>query len=261
DAVTQGPLQWELVTGAQGSLVISTLVSTNIAGLAYTSYYLDDATPSDTQCTGDAFAYGSSGVRISQSIPCTDPALDCTNVLQRAHTLYYDGPGLTVSDAQDLDAKAQAPLTVSAVPHKQPDGDTDGDTIPNSSDPDDDNDGCTDDRENGADPAQGGLRNPHHFWDFFDVWTQLAGNPPTWQRNKVVDLFGDIFGVAMRFGASGNPSGDPLVAPTSSTGYHTAFDRAAAPGGSALNLQAADGTIDLFTDIFGVAFQFGHDCS
>jgi hypothetical protein len=47
--------------------------------------------------------------------------------------------------------------------------DTDGDTQCNTVDLDDDNDGCTDVRELGADPGQGGDRDPLYFWDFFDI--------------------------------------------------------------------------------------------
>ena len=71
DSVALGAIHWEMVSGAQGSLFMASLLSTNIAGFTYTSYYLDDSTPDVTQCTGDAFAYGSSGVRVNQTIPCT----------------------------------------------------------------------------------------------------------------------------------------------------------------------------------------------
>ncbi|MDZ4278680.1 MAG: flexitail domain-containing putative surface protein [Dehalococcoidia bacterium] len=124
---------------------------------------------------------------------------------------------------------------------------------------DSDSDGCSDAQEKGPNAAQGGLRNPNDFWDFYDVWTH-PGNPSVWQRNKVVDLFGDVFGVAMRFGAMGDPGGDPLSPPTDETAYHVAFDSGAPIGANPWNIAAADGTIDLFNDIIGVANQFGHDC-
>lgn len=116
DSVAPGAIQWEMVGGGQGSLVISGSVSTNIAGFAYTSYYLDDTTPDVIQCTGDAFAYGSSGLWIDQSIPCTDPRYACTNYLRGTRTMYYEAPGLTVASAQALNDRANTPLTHKSRP-------------------------------------------------------------------------------------------------------------------------------------------------
>ncbi|MDZ4278755.1 MAG: sialidase family protein [Dehalococcoidia bacterium] len=149
-----------------------------------------------------------------------------------------------------------------AVPQlKDPNGDPDNDTLPNVSDPDDDNDGCTDGQEHGPDPNLGGLRDANHFWDFFD--TPDAANV----RNKTIDLFIDIFAVAGRFGADDaggtaviNRNTDPLSAPPASPAYHPAFDRGGVIGANPWNVAKADGSVDLFNDIFGVANQFGHDC-
>jgi len=116
DSVAPGAIQWEMVTGTQGSLVMGASISTDITGLAYTSYYLDDSTPGVTQCTGDAYAYGSSGLRIDQGIPCTDPRLGCTNYLRGTRTIYYGEPGLTVAAAEALNDQARAPLVYSARP-------------------------------------------------------------------------------------------------------------------------------------------------
>ncbi|KKK93339.1 hypothetical protein LCGC14_2693860 [marine sediment metagenome] len=118
---------------------------------------------------------------------------------------------------------------------------------------DSDGDGCTDDQESGLDETLGGRRDPNNFWDFYDV--------PL--RDKKIDLMNDIFGVAFRFGATGDPEGNPLALPIpASPAYHTAFDRGGVvQGGDPWDLLPADGTIDLMNDIFGVAFQFGHRCS
>jgi hypothetical protein len=110
ESVALGAIHWEMVSGSQGSLFMASLLSTNVAGFTYTSYYLDDSTPDVTQCTGDAFAYGSSGVRVNQTIPCTDPALDCTNYLHSTRVMYYEAPGLTVAGAQALNGQANTPL-------------------------------------------------------------------------------------------------------------------------------------------------------
>ncbi|MEX2160163.1 MAG: flexitail domain-containing putative surface protein, partial [Dehalococcoidia bacterium] len=157
-----------------------------------------------------------------------------------------------------------------ATPTVTPSPDADGDTIPdnmealygtNPNDPDTDEDGCADGEEIGPNESLGGRRDPTSFWDLFDV-------PENGPRDKVVDLFNDIFGVAGRFGADDqngtaiiNRNTDPLSAPPPAPAYHPAFDRSApAPGGDPWDSGAADGLIDLFNDIFGVAGQFGHDC-
>ncbi len=66
---------WEAVTGAQGTLVSTTALQTDIAGLVNQAYYTDDSTPPAIQCTGDAFEYGASGTAITSAIPNTDPTL------------------------------------------------------------------------------------------------------------------------------------------------------------------------------------------
>ena len=117
ESVTQGAIQWESVTGAQGSLVMAQRFVQNISGFAYTSYYLDDSTPDPptVQCTGDAFSYGSAGPWIMQAIPCTDPALGCTNSLANFRTMYYAAPGLTAADAAALYDQSVSPLTYSVT--------------------------------------------------------------------------------------------------------------------------------------------------
>jgi len=116
DSPALGPITWEMVTGAQGSLVMSGLFATNISPFSYSSYYLDDTTPPVTQCTGDAFSYGSSGPYLNTPVPCTDPGLACTSNLRTTRTMYYEAPGATVAQAQALDARARTPLSVAVKP-------------------------------------------------------------------------------------------------------------------------------------------------
>ena len=76
DSVTAGTLAWETVDGGQGGLSIVHTNATDIPGFTSSSYYFDDKTPdsgAETQCTGDATAYGNSGPWITQTIPNTDP--------------------------------------------------------------------------------------------------------------------------------------------------------------------------------------------
>ncbi len=115
DSPALGQIHWEMVTGAQGSLVMAGSISTNISPFSYTSYYLDSTTPPVTQCTGDAYAYGSSGVYVNMSIPSTDPGISGTAYLNSVRTMYYEPPGLTVTDAQNFDARANTPLSVAVA--------------------------------------------------------------------------------------------------------------------------------------------------
>ena len=147
----------------------------------------------------------------------------------------------------------------------------DRDTICNDEDSDTDGDGCLNKAEQqvtiGSEQT-GGRRDATYFWDFYDVWTHPIGNPSGWERNKLIDLFGDIFGVAARFGAERvTPPTKPealteaLTSPPDETGYHADFDRSPQVGPNLWDLGPPDGTIDLFNDIFGAAYQFGHDCT
>ena len=128
--------------------------------------------------------------------------------------------------------------------------------------PDSDGDGCSNSRELGPDAEQGGDRDPNNYWDFFDV-------PDATNRyDGEIGLIADIFGVVFRYGtgdnngrAAINRNSNPLSSPPA-TGYHPAFDRSPAPPGApSWELGPPDGEIDLFTDILGVAEQFGHSCT
>lgn len=114
---------------------------------------------------------------------------------------------------------------------------------------DTDGDGCSDFAEmqvsNGSE-MYGGRRDYLNPYDFYDT-----------NGDRTIDLFIDIFGVADLFGADADsdPPGEP-------DGYDAAFDRSEpGPGEYVWDMHAPDGAIDLFTDIFGVAYQFGHDCN
>jgi len=137
DAPVAGPVQWQMLTGPQGTVVMTGLVSTNIPGFTYTSYYLDDSTPSggsETQCTGDAFAYGASGTYVNQTVPCTDPGLGCTDFLDVTSIIYYESPQQSVAAAQALSTRATTPLTFTVTLFTPPGADTDGDGVPDSGD-------------------------------------------------------------------------------------------------------------------------------
>lgn len=160
--------------------------------------------------------------------------------------------------AQNHAFLTDSPRTIRAY-FKDQAADTDGDTIPNSADPDDDDDGCADTREVAAAFAFGGRRNPHLFWDFFDT----PALPNT--RDQAITT-GDVLRVAQRFGFTDAGGGAPInrtsnpLSPPPSTGYHPAFDRSPpSPGTDPWDLNPPDGAITV-GDILSSVNQFGHTC-
>ncbi len=143
------------------------------------------------------------------------------------------------------------------VTPKQPDGDTDGDTIPNGSDDDDDGDGCTDVQEAGSNQFAGGLRNPHNYWDLYNVPT---GMWPNVSQDKAVTI-ADFFAVLGRFGAEGTATSyaDAIAPPPAPPAYHAAYDRGASFGPYSWSLTQADGNL-AGPDFFRVLNQFGTTC-
>lgn len=107
---------WELVTGAQGSLTHVSILEASFALTGLTMYYLDDAAPSVTQCTGDALAYGQSGYWLFMPIPNTDPLMGVAEDLTARRIIYYDAPDLPILDADRRRDWASQPLTVKAEP-------------------------------------------------------------------------------------------------------------------------------------------------
>ena len=125
DNVTPGPITWEMVTGAQGTVITVSSVLTDITPFTYTSYYSDTNRPIVTQCTGDAFEYGTSGIWITNAIPSTDPRVGGTNHLTAMRVDYYDAPGQSVATAALRGLQAVTPLQVSVATF-QGDADCDG---------------------------------------------------------------------------------------------------------------------------------------
>ncbi len=113
DSVIPGVLEWELVSGSPGSLVIIHDLVTSFPSLLTSSYYLDDASPVEPQCTGDAFAIGSSGPTIAGT-PNTDPR-DTSNTLAFVSSRFYGSPGWAVADAEQLRAFSENPLVTTVA--------------------------------------------------------------------------------------------------------------------------------------------------
>lgn len=116
DSVTAGVPTWEQVTGPQGSVTTVAQLATSFTPSGVTSYYLDAVNPPVTQCTGDASAYGTSGLWITGAIPCTDPLTACTQTLQGVRTMYFESPGATAATAAARRDQVLNPLAVSATP-------------------------------------------------------------------------------------------------------------------------------------------------
>ena len=207
-----------------------------------------------------------------------DPVVYPGNAVFRALRYAPSYPGFQGKDLSPMGAielpKPTPTVTPSPTPTatplpKDPGADTDGDTVPNGTDLDDDNDGCSDIAElnNDAGSEQfGGQRQPHWFWDFYDVWTHPPGQPSAWERNKVLNI-ADIFASALRFGPGPVPPAEEfavaeaLIAPVDENSYHIAYDRGPLVGPNAWDKGPPDGTINIVDDIAGVAAQFGHSCA
>ena len=118
DAINTNPHDWEMVSGEQGSFTMVSSLQADFALTNFQAYYLDDTTPADTQCTGDGFAYGSSGLQVNQSIPATDPSSPSFSSLTAIRVIFYDAPGLSAADAVQRRDWVSGPLThdVSAWP-------------------------------------------------------------------------------------------------------------------------------------------------
>ena len=99
DNVTTGPINWEMLTGMQGTVIISHSIETDDPPFPYTSYYSDDITPGYTQCTGDAYEYATSGIWRTSSLPNTDPSLGSYQKLSFHRIVYYEAPGQAVDTA------------------------------------------------------------------------------------------------------------------------------------------------------------------
>jgi hypothetical protein len=112
DNVVPGPIQWEMITGAQGTLVHSHSIMTDIEPFTSTSYYLDDATPAVEQFTGDEHAYGSSGIWIDQDIPSTELVDPFRRNLSSLRVVYYEPPDQTVETARLRNIQAKNPVVL-----------------------------------------------------------------------------------------------------------------------------------------------------
>ncbi len=108
------PAMWQMVSGAQGSVVTTRTLDTDITGLIVTTLYQDRNPASPAQCTGDAAAYGENGMNVISpvgNVPPTDPTLTATPSTFVVHRYrYFEGPHFSASNAAALDADADNPI-------------------------------------------------------------------------------------------------------------------------------------------------------
>jgi hypothetical protein len=118
EMVAAGQITWEMVTGTQGTLAYATTIDTDIPDFSWTSYYSDDSTPQVTQCTGDVYEYGASGIWIDEEIPNTDPGAGGGSPyrFETIRSIAFGGPALATSFAADHCEDVTNPLTFSATP-------------------------------------------------------------------------------------------------------------------------------------------------
>jgi hypothetical protein len=116
DPIIGGPIEWEMITGSQGSLTMVGIIRTNISGLVLTSYYSDTFFPSAPPCTGDDMELAASGPWIDQEIPSTDPMAGSSNQFHHTRVIYYDPPNITTAAAAHRHDQATTPLKVWSEP-------------------------------------------------------------------------------------------------------------------------------------------------
>ncbi len=116
EEMNHGHINWEMVTGVQGTIVMCHFLETDIPNFKTSSFYGDDADPDLIQCTGDQYQYGTSGLAFDP-IPFTDPVLypSYYNSLAFYKTDYYESPDQTVDTAIMYYEYAVTPLDVKAI--------------------------------------------------------------------------------------------------------------------------------------------------
>ena len=115
--------QWELVTGDQGSLVMTGLLNVSFDTSFAHFFWTDDTNPSFPQCNTstvldapDGQAFGMSGVWLDGALPDTDPKNGSVEHTLTRRILYFQEPNLSLDSALNLVAGAQQPVDVLARP-------------------------------------------------------------------------------------------------------------------------------------------------
>jgi hypothetical protein len=122
ETVVKGNIQWELVSGSVGSLVILHKKNTTFVGseTTFSSYWDDAKGRPASRCTGDGQAWGTSGISLGFNLSTlfTEPikgghAYTSPNfrLLKAIRTVYFETPNASNSVA--INYNSNAPLTIS----------------------------------------------------------------------------------------------------------------------------------------------------
>ncbi len=149
DSVNLGPIQWELVSGSQGTWGTTWRLETDLPDPSYNSYYSDTTSPTNLCDQWDTVEYGASGVYRDTSIPTTNPEVEGHNVWAAIRSMKYGAPNQGIAFAQELWQEQQNPLTVDVSTGGGggttcPDGDNDGYAVCDGSCTPDTGDQCGD---------------------------------------------------------------------------------------------------------------------
>lgn len=112
DNVRAGPLDWESLQGAPGTLVTAYTLASNTPALSRTSFYDDAVTSQYAQCTGDNSAYGASGTWITSLISNTDPRLGTAATLITRRQTVFGAPDLATGRMDAIVANLRKPLAI-----------------------------------------------------------------------------------------------------------------------------------------------------
>jgi len=111
DTVPAGTPNWWTYSGPQGGLAIGATYNVD-ATSGPTTWYEDDTTPANWQCTGDGEAVGDSGAIFASWINCTDPGLSCTQKLNASFRVVPTAPATSPADLQRYAEQYRNPLTI-----------------------------------------------------------------------------------------------------------------------------------------------------
>lgn len=121
DSIPAAAPTWWTMSGPQGGLAMSARYEQN-ATTGPTTWYEDDTTPADWQCTGDGEAVGDMGAHFNSWIGCTDPGLGCTQKLRGTYRVIAAPAGTSPAELQRRAEHFQRPLRVAVNGRPDPGG-------------------------------------------------------------------------------------------------------------------------------------------
>jgi hypothetical protein len=125
DAVPTTPVDWEAVSGPQGTVIMNVTYQASFdlqdgTGPEVQWFQRDQASPPEAQCWGDSSFYGAAGPSIVGGIPNTDPAEGAFETLRGVRTTWFGGATTAPEAVDDVaaawSAQLLAPPTVSVHP-------------------------------------------------------------------------------------------------------------------------------------------------